>query len=69
MLSFASSIDASDEVVEADDRTNEGGVAVVVGRGKVWVEWRLKMDCKEREEPEDDEELEYSWEVSENKWL
>jgi len=69
MLSFASSIDESDEVVEADDRTNEGGVAVVVGRGKVWVEWRLKMDRKECEEPEDDEEFEYSWEVSENKWL
>jgi hypothetical protein len=69
MLSFASSIDGLDEVVEADDRTNEGGVVVVVGRGKVWVEWRLKMDRKEPEEPEDEEEFEYSWEVSENKWL
>lgn len=69
MLSFASSIDRSEEVVEADDRANEGGVAAVVGRGKVWVECRLNMDLEEREEPEDDEEFEYSWEVSENKWL
>ena len=67
MLSFASSTGGLEEVVEVDDMTNGGEVAAVVGWGRVWVEWRLKMDPEEREEPEEDEKFEHSWEVSENK--
>jgi len=38
MLSFASSTEGSEGVIEADDRTNGGEVAAVVGWGRVWVE-------------------------------